>query len=1002
MQSERLVMQTTRFATTMRANHGPLKEASTVRREGFTVQPRALTARQVAQCHMEAQEASLDDCVQPAPGYFGTLVPAFADPCFGFLHAGAPWMSTVRALLGEDCVLVAGGLLDAKPGSAAGKAHHGGSHLLAQPLPCSAAMAPHCITVFIALADIDGETSGIVVWPRSHHGDGWSPPCAPLQSPPASKVSATNDDASSATNDDASSAASACCHLRAARPCSCAPVLRAGDALICDLRVLRKELANQTITASPIVYLSLAKPWFRGVHQFRTGGEVMSLESARLFARVALAAEHVPVKVGATVRLFLSGASNRVESNEVEATEVRANGVWERAVVVTVWPATEVFAGTPWRRSVRMGRLVMDSTGEVKEGDIDELLVKGHLIVETAKELEEGALSTEQHVGNGGQGAGTWEQEAASTEEHGQQEAAQPEGSSSDLEPSDDESDDDAASEPVTPMRVSRLCRASATEFRAEGFTIAADALTAAELAQMRAACEEARATATEAHRLDLAPGRLDLLMPAFATAPFRFLHAEAPWMDAARSLLGDDCSLFTAGVLFNEPGAGAGNVHLDGDHLFGSPAADTAAPPPHCLTVFIPLIDVDGATNGTALWPRSHHGAGWKPVEAAARGDTPAAGAVADAPPPVARKGEDPLQAIAPALRAGDALLFDFRLLHRALANSTCAVRPVIYLILTRRWFRDCDNWPDVAVALSFDRVCLRPEPEVEPTIPKDPPPLPHLLPDGALTTSLGDELMVACEDCSAAGPGLFEKFGVFAVRDAVSPAKLVELQLAAKANLDDALRYRSQHYAAGTMGSGVWKELCCRDGDRFDVQFRMSEEPFAALGADGSWCEAVRLILGADAQLLYTGQVVACGCDPEPASDDGSEIEDQAWHMDGAHLDDELQLPCHMLTVFVPLVDLGAENGATEFSLGTHLHDCEDSNAMGEHIIECSAGSAILFDYRLLHRGTANRTTADRPILYFTYARSGVEDPVNYRHASQETSILHGLPAGSSVVVF
>ena len=42
--------------------------------------------------------------------------------------------------------------------------------------------------------------------------------------------------------------------------------------------------------------------------------------------------------------------------------------------------------------------------------------------------------------------------------------------------------------------------------------------------------------------------------------------------MAAARSLLGDDCVLFTGGVLFNQPGAAVGNVHLDGDHLLGHP----------------------------------------------------------------------------------------------------------------------------------------------------------------------------------------------------------------------------------------------------------------------------------------------------------------------------------------------------------------------------------------------------------------------------------------------
>ena len=50
-----------------------------------------------------------------------------------------------------------------------------------------------------------------------------------------------------------------------------------------------------------------------------------------------------------------------------------------------------------------------------------------------------------------------------------------------------------------------------------------------------------------------------------------------------------------------NAPGAAAGNVHLDGDHLLATPKPGAAAPPPHCLTVFIPLVDVDGETNVSA-----------------------------------------------------------------------------------------------------------------------------------------------------------------------------------------------------------------------------------------------------------------------------------------------------------------------------------------------------------------------------------------------------------------
>ena len=35
-------------------------------------------------------------------------------------------------------------------------------------------------------------------------------------------------------------------------------------------------------------------------------------------------------------------------------------------------------------------------------------------------------------------------------------------------------------------------------------------------------------------------------------------------------------------------------------------------------------------------------------------------------------------------------------------------------------------------------------------------------------------------------------------------------------------------------------------------------------------------------------------------------------------------------------------------------------------------NAGDAVIFDARLLHAGSANRSTARRPILYFVYGRS------------------------------
>ena len=82
-----------------------------------------------------------------------------------------------------------------------------------------------------------------------------------------------------------------------------------------------------------------------------------------------------------------------------------------------------------------------------------------------------------------------------------------------------------------------------------------------------------------------------------------------------------------------------------------------------------MPLVDVDGTNGPTEFIPRSHrHGYPKGPVKPA-RVD----------------------------LKAGDALLFDFRVVHRGAGNTGDLPRPVLYTVLCRPWFRDTVNWPQV-----------------------------------------------------------------------------------------------------------------------------------------------------------------------------------------------------------------------------------------------------------------------------------------------------------------
>ena len=57
-------------------------------------------------------------------------------------------------------------------------------------------------------------------------------------------------------------------------------------------------------------------------------------------------------------------------------------------------------------------------------------------------------------------------------------------------------------------------------------------------------------------------------------------------------------------------------------------------------------------------------------------------------------RWDERSTQTVAPALRAGELLLFDFRVMHRGRANHSAARRPVGYVVFARRGVRDLHNF--------------------------------------------------------------------------------------------------------------------------------------------------------------------------------------------------------------------------------------------------------------------------------------------------------------------
>ncbi len=89
----------------------------------------------------------------------------------------------------------------------------------------------------------------------------------------------------------------------------------------------------------------------------------------------------------------------------------------------------------------------------------------------------------------------------------------------------------------------------------------------------------------------------------------------------------------------------------------------------------------------------------------------------------------------------------------------------------------------------------------------------------------------------------------------------------------------------------------------------------------------------------------------------------------------------------MFVPLVPLTLENGATELRPGSHVWDDSGWGAAPRGRRDAPsvlplvrAGEVLLFDYRCYHRGRANLGMQPRPIAYLLLARPGVSDSHNF----------------------
>ena len=256
-------------------------------------------------------------------------------------------------------------------------------------------------------------------------------------------------------------------------------------------------------------------------------------------------------------------------------------------------------------------------------------------------------------------------------------------------------------------------------------------------------------------------------------------------------------------------------------------------------------------------------------------------------------------------------------------------------------------------------------------------------------------------------ANTGIFTSHGVLAFRlhGAAGP-RVDGWRSAAVAAVDKYIQLaRRAPGGFGLKKEGGFREIVEKDVGRFDLNMDHVSDSGAhtAAHADVAFISEVRAhaervaqpllrqLFGPDYILNGKGCVI---------SFPGTSAQD--WHVDSSHLFTQQQLravsqgthhlPCHFVTVFVPLYAARPDLGPTQFMTGTSSLTLQLPNAEvadqyppepvvaqlaraaggggGEGVtMECEVGDVVVMDGRTLHRGLANRSRDIRPLCYFSF---------------------------------
>ena len=176
-------------------------------------------------------------------------------------------------------------------------------------------------------------------------------------------------------------------------------------------------------------------------------------------------------------------------------------------------------------------------------------------------------------------------------------------------------------------------------------------------------------------------PGRWDI---PISPSEFGVEDRALPWWPLVAAALGDDAEHSFSGVVYSDPGSPAQHWHIDSPHT----AADHL--PAHAINVLVALHDIPMDMGPTEFARGSHRLTNHLRNTSLASDELVYQHHTTD-PSLLVRGTNEPVpEWVSSALDGGSCLVFDDRILHRGLANSSARRRSVAYFSYRKKGYRE------------------------------------------------------------------------------------------------------------------------------------------------------------------------------------------------------------------------------------------------------------------------------------------------------------------------